>query len=179
MIATLKHFAAALLVIAVVLCASAGGQTSRSTSQPTSQPTTRGGAAELSKRLVGPSDGKRIDTGPQSPWAQWARTLGALALVVVLIFAARIMLKRFGPVSGQQRRDMLDVLARATVSPRHQLLLVRVGRRVVLVGQSPASLSTLSEVTDPDEVASLIEAASVGAGLKHPADIAGHREAKA
>jgi flagellar protein FliO/FliZ len=175
MIRTLKHFAAALLVIAVVLCASAGAQTSRSATQPT----TRSRAAEISKRLVGPSDGKRINTGPQNPWAQWARTLGALALVVVLIFAARIMLKRFGPVSGRQRRDMLDVLARAAVSPRHQMLLVRVGRRVVLVGQSPASMTALSEVTDPDEVAALIDAASSGAGLKHAADIAGRSGGKA
>jgi flagellar protein FliO/FliZ len=132
----------------------------------------------MSNRMVGPSDGKRISTGQQNPWNQWGRTLGALALVVVLIFAARIMLKRLGPIYGGQRRGMLDVLARATVSPRHQLLLVRLGRRVVLVGQSPASLTTLSEVTDADEVASLIEAASTGAGLKHAADTAKRREGK-
>ena len=172
MIAMLKHSAAALLVIAVVLCVSASGQTTG----PTSQPTTQGGATDMSRRLVGPLDGKRIETAPQSPWTQWGRMLGALALVVVLIFAARIMLKRFGPVSGQQRREMLDVLARATVSPRHQLLLVRVGRRVVLVGQSPASLAALSEVTDAEEAAALIEAASSGSGLKHAADIAPGRE---
>jgi flagellar biogenesis protein FliO len=171
MIAMLKQFAAALLITAVVLCASASGQTT--------QPTTQAGASDMSQRLIGPSEGKRIPTGPQNPWTQWGRTLGALALVVVLIFAARIMLKRFGPISGQQRRDMLDVLARATVSPRHQLLLVRLGRRVVLVGQSPASLTTLSEVTDADEVAALIEAASSSSGLKHAADTAQRREGKA
>ena len=171
MIAMLKHFAAALLITAVVLCASASGQTT--------QPTTQAGASDMANRKVGPSDSRKIESGSQDPWTQWGRTLGALALVVVLIFAARIMLKRFGPVSGGQRRDMLDVLARATVSPRHQLLLVRLGRRVVLVGQSPASLTTLSEVTDADEVASLIEAASSGTGLKHAADTAQRREEKA
>ncbi len=176
MIAMSKHFDAALLITAVVLCASAMGQTTKLTTQPTTPPTTQAGASDMSQRLIGPSDGKRISTGPKSPWTQWGRTLGALALVVVLIFAARIMLKRFGPISGQQRRDMLDVLARATVSPRHQLLLVRLGRRLVLVGQSPTSLTTLSEVTDPDEVAALIEAASTGSGLKHAADTAPHRE---
>ena len=74
---------------------------------------------------------------------------------------------------------MLDVLARATVSPRHQLLLVRLGHRLVLVGQSPASLTALSEVTDAGEVAALIEAASTGSGLKHVTDIAQRREEKA
>ena len=154
----LKQLVAALLVIAVVLCASSLAQTTR--------PTTSPAGSDMSERLVGPSESKRIESGPHSPWAQWTRTLAALALVVVLIIAARFMLKRFGPVSGAQRRDMLDVLARTAVSPRHQLLLVRVGRRVVLVGQSPASLETLSEVTDPDEVAALIETASASADLK-------------
>jgi flagellar biogenesis protein FliO len=165
MIATLKHSAAAMLVAAAVLCASARGQTS----QPTSRPTTQGGrAADMSKRPVGPPDGDRIDAEPQGPWAQWGRTMAALAVVVVLIFAARIMLKCFGRVSGPQRRQVLDVLARTTVSPRHQLLLVKVGSRVVLVGQGPSSLVTLSEVTDPDQVASLLEAAC-GAGPRKPA----------
>ncbi|MDP6544095.1 MAG: flagellar biosynthetic protein FliO [Phycisphaerae bacterium] len=174
MIAMLKQSAAAMLVTAVVLCASAGAQTSR----PTTQPTTRGGVTETFRRLVGPSDGNRIEATPQGPWEQWGRTLGALAVVVLLIFVARIMLKRFGPVSGPQRREVLDVLARASVSPRHQLLLVRVGRRVVLVGQGPSSLTTLSEVTDADEVAALIEAVS-RVGLKKAVDSDKSREADA
>jgi hypothetical protein len=160
MIVTLKYFAAALLIVAVVLCASVQGQTT----QPTTQPTTQS-SADISNRLVGPSDAREIGNSRPGLWAQWARTLGALALVVVLIFVARIMLKRFGPVSGPRRRQVLDVLARSPVSSRHQLLLVKVGRRVLLVGQGPASLTTLSEVTDPEEVASLIEAVG-GGGLK-------------
>lgn len=166
MTATLKHSAAAMLVTAAVLCASARGQTSGPASRPTTQD---GGAADMSGRLVGPSDDDRIDAAPQSPWAQWGRTLAALAVVFVLILAARIMLKRFGPVSGPQKRQVLDVLARTTVSPRHQLLLVKVGKRVVLVGQSQASLTALSEVTDADEVAALIEATG-GAGPEKTAD---------
>lgn len=170
MIPTLKHIAAALTISAVVLCASASEQTSR----PSGEPTTQSAATELSKRLVGPSDSRKIEDRPISPWSQWGRTLGALALVVVLIFVARMMLKRFGPVSGAGSR-VLDVLASSTVSPRQQLLLVRVGRRVVLVGRSPAAMATLSEVTDPEEVAELVEAASAG-GLKKIADNAKARE---
>ena len=178
MIATLRQSAAALLIIAVALCASARGQTSRSTTQPATQPTTRGGSTDMSNRLVGPSDGNRIEGAPQGPWAQWGRTLVALAVVVVLIFVARIMLRRFGPVSGPRRPEVLDVLARTTVSSRHQLLLVRVGRRVVLVGQGPSSLTTLSEVTDTDEAAALIEAVG-GAGRKKAPDSAPGREGDA
>lgn len=174
MIVTLKHYAAAMLIVAVVLCASAGGQTTR----PATQPATRGGAGDISKRLVGPSEGNRIEASPQGAWEQWGRTLLALAVVVVLIFVAGILLKRFSPVSGPQRREVLDVLARTTVSPRHQLLLVRVGRRVVLVGQAPASLTTLSEVSDAEEVAALIDAIA-GAGSGKTVDSAKSREGDA
>ena len=175
MIAALKYLAATMLVIAVVLCASAAGQTTRPTTRPTTQ---GGGATDMSNRLIGPSEGNRIEGAPQGPWEQWGRTLLALAVVVVLIFVARIMLKRFSPVSGPQRREVLDVLARTTVSPRHQLLLVRVGRRVVLVGQAPASLTTLSEVSDAEEVAALIDAIA-GAGSGKTVDSAKSREGDA
>ncbi|MCP4378043.1 MAG: hypothetical protein GY794_17950 [bacterium] len=140
-----------------MLCASVQGQTT----QPSTQPATQS-SADISNRLVGPSDAREIGNSKPGPWGQWARTLGALALVVVLIFVARIMLKRFGPVSGPQRRQVLDVLARSPVSSRHQLLLVKVGKRVLLVGQGPASLTTLSEVSDPEEVDSLIQAVTSG-----------------
>jgi flagellar biogenesis protein FliO len=158
----LKQFAAGMLVVTVVMCASALGQAT----QPAA---TQPAVSDISTRPVGPSEGQRIETAPTNPMGQWTRTLGALALVVVLIFLARIMLKRFGPVSGRARRDVLDVLARSAVSPRHELLLVRVGRRVVLVGRSPSAMTTLSEITDRDEAAGLIESVLTG-GLKQAAE---------
>jgi len=114
----------------------------------------------MSRRPVGGRSSERIAGGGSSQWYQWARTLGALAVVVVLIFVARMLLKRFAPVSGSHRRELLDVLARRPISPRHQLLLVRMGRRIVLVGQGPSGLTPLGEVTDPDEAAALIEGAT-------------------
>jgi flagellar protein FliO/FliZ len=159
--AMLKQFAAAVMIVAVVSCASAQGQASRPASRPAA--TTQAAPSDISDRLVGSSEDRKIESGSRDIWAQWSRTLGALALVVVLIVAARFMLKRFGPVSGARGAGVLDVLARTSVSPRHQLLLVRVGRRIVLVAQAPTSMTALSEITDPDEAASLIEAASSGA----------------
>jgi len=171
--AVLKQLAAAMMIVAVVACASARAQDSRPA------PTSKSAGSDISDRLVGPSENRPIESGPQNPWAQWSRTIGALALVVVLIVAARLMLKRFGPVSGARRSDVLDVLARTAVSSRHQLLLVRLGRRVVLVGQAPTSMTTLSEVTDADEAAALIEAASGPGGLKAAAERAAKREGDA
>jgi len=155
---SLRHFAAAAVLV-TVLGAIASGQTSR----PTTRADAGGSAsrpADMSRRPLGPKSGEPVNADGPNQWGQWARTIGALVLVVVLIFLARMLLKRFGPVYGAHRRQLLDVLARRPISPRHQLLLVRMGRRIVLVGQGPSGLTTLSEVTDGDEVAKLIEAAA-------------------
>ncbi len=162
--AMLKQFVAAVMIVAVVSCASAQGQASRPASRPAA--TTQAGTSDISDRLVGSSENRQVGSGRQDIWTQWGRTLAALALVVVLIIVARFMLKRFGPVSGARGAGVLDVLARTSVSSRHQLLLVRVGRRIVLVAQAPTSMTAISEITDPDEAAALIEAASSRAGKR-------------
>jgi hypothetical protein len=47
-------------------------------------------------------------------------------------------------------------MARTPVSPRHQLMVLRVGRRLLVVADGGAQMNTLSEITDPDEVAALL-----------------------
>ena len=119
------------------------------------------------------AEGRRISQRSGSVWG-WVRTLGALAAVVALIFLVRIVLRRLGP--GARTRplpDAVEVLARTTVSARQQLLLVRLGRRLVLVGCGPEGMTTLSEVTEPEEVSALL-AQKGGARPK----AGGKREAK-
>jgi flagellar biogenesis protein FliO len=88
----------------------------------------------------------------------WQQTLLALAAVAALIFVARALLKRTG--AGRSARDVsgaVAVLGRVPMAPRHQLALVRLGERIVLVGMSPEGLSALGEVKDPAEVSRLME----------------------
>lgn len=88
------------------------------------------------------------------------RTLVALAIVVALIFTARFFLRRFGVAGrGHNLSDTIDVVARTRVSPRQQLLLVRLGERLILVGNGPEGMSRLAEITDPSEVANLLKTA--------------------
>ena len=42
------------------------------------------------------------------------------------------------------------------ISPKQQLLVVQVGRRLVVVGDSGQQMNPLCEITDPDEMAALI-----------------------
>lgn len=102
-------------------------------------------------RLVGGGAGDDKSDG-------WLRTLGALAVVAVLIFAARWFLRRWSAAGPAGLAGPMEVLARASVAPRQQLLLVRLGQRLVLIGAGGGAMSTLAEVTDPAEVNELMQA---------------------
>jgi flagellar biosynthetic protein FliO len=101
-------------------------------------------------------DRKLVDNSDNS-LGGYLRTLGALALVVVLIFLVGWLLRRFargGRALGG--RGPVEVLSRTAITPRQQLLLVRLGERIVLVGCTPGGFSTLSEITGSDETARLM-----------------------
>ena len=81
----------------------------------------------------------------------------ALGSVLLLIFVMRFVLKKFFPhVTTPRSSTAMRVLTRLPINPKQQLLLVQVGRRMVVVGDSGTNLSSISEITDPDEVAQLI-----------------------
>jgi flagellar biogenesis protein FliO len=136
--------------------------------QPDASPATRPATAQASvedkalppsHRPVKPSDEDRplkVGGGDQA-W-DWVRTGLALGLVVVLIFLTRGILRRLGGPVRVGRRQVIEVLARTSVSPKQQLLLVRLGSRLVLVGVGPSGMAALSEVRDPGEVHELMKA---------------------
>lgn len=96
----------------------------------------------------------------------WIRTGVALGTVIGLVFVLRFALlkvsRRSGGLSlalgagGRAPSGVLEVLGRYPVSRGHTLVLLRMDRRVLLLSQCPSGCSTLTEVTDPDEVASLL-----------------------
>jgi len=85
------------------------------------------------------------------------QTLLALALVIGLIFAVRFLLKRYGPASPGGRSGAVELLINRPVGPKNRLLLVRFGRRLLLLGSGPSGLSTLCEASDPQETAAILE----------------------
>jgi len=94
----------------------------------------------------------------------WLRTLGALAVVAGLIFAARWFLRRWGASGPAGQAGPMEVLARASVAPRQQLLLVRLGKRLVLIGAGGGTMSTLAEVSDQAEVDELMRSVKAAKG---------------
>jgi flagellar biogenesis protein FliO len=85
------------------------------------------------------------------------RVAAALAIVLGLIFALRWVMRRtLQPGMMVGATGAVQVLTRSPLSPRQHLLLLRVGRRLIVAADCNGQLSSLSEITDPDEVAALV-----------------------
>ena len=97
------------------------------------------------------------DPAPAGTGYDISRVVGALAIVLGLIFALRWVLRRsINPAGAPGATNAVQVLTRSPLSPRQQLLLVLVGRRLIVVADCNGQLNALSELTDPDEVAALV-----------------------
>ncbi len=88
-------------------------------------------------------------------WQLW----DAVPLLIVLgvILLAALLVKKFMP----SRRlwgggNVLQIVARTPLSGKQHLVLLKLGRRLVLLGVTPERISTLSIVEDPEQVALLI-----------------------
>lgn len=83
--------------------------------------------------------------------------LGALGFVLLLLLGcAKLFLKQSPLAMPGLPRDAIEVLGRRTVDPRNTIYVVKVGGKVLLLGGSVNGLAPLSEITDPIEVATLI-----------------------
>ncbi len=137
----------------------------------------------------GPGGGAASDGGGFST----LRTIGALGLVAGLVFAFRAIVRRWnargGGLLAPSPSGVVSVLGRFPVSRGITLLLLKVDRRVLVVsqevGRGGASLSLLSEITDAEEVASLLlktrdrEGASLESRFRSALAQAGDRHAPA
>lgn len=85
------------------------------------------------------------------------RVLLALGAVLSLIFLSRYALKQMFPGAAAARAgSAVRVLSRAPLSPKQQVLLLQVGRRVIVVGDCGTQMSALAEIHDGEEIAALL-----------------------
>lgn len=117
----------------------------------TTRPTTNA-AVETSAVLRARPSTAAADSGGV-PWQRVVfATLVVLVLIVTLRYAAGWLMPSTRGGGGRGVR----VLSRTPIAPRQQVMLLHVGRRVVVVGDSAGRLSSLAQITEPDEVAELI-----------------------
>ena len=80
----------------------------------------------------------------------------ALGFVLLVILALKLLAKKFLPASMSAGPGAVRLVSRTPLGPRQQVLLLHVGKRVVVVGDSAGRMSPLAEISDPDEVALLL-----------------------
>ena len=82
---------------------------------------------------------------------------GVVSLLAVLgvIAAATLLVKRFVKSTHVVRGDVVQVLCRTHLSPKHSIALVQMGGRLAFVGITPESINTLRSIDDEEEVALL------------------------
>ena len=95
----------------------------------------------------------RLSGARNTPW--YRTGVGALAIVLVLVGGATWVVRRWLPAARAGESAVLRVVARTSLSPKHSLALVRLGRRFLLVGVSGDRVNTLCDVHDADEVSEL------------------------
>lgn len=100
----------------------------------------------------------RDSAGGNGVFSGWPRMLLALALVAALIYLARYLLKRFGRMPQVGGAGPVEVVWRSSLAMKQQLMLVRFGRRVLLVGSSQHGMNTLCELADDSEVEEVLAA---------------------
>jgi flagellar biosynthetic protein FliO len=108
-------------------------------------------------RRRAPDNGGQTPASGRSQGMELSRVGMALAVVIALILLLRWGGKKLFQKGGMSRSTRaVQVLARAPLAPRQHIVLVRVGRRVLVVGECGSQMNPLCEITDGDEIAALL-----------------------
>lgn len=86
-------------------------------------------------------------------WTILPSLLLVLALLAGCVWAARKYLPGAGRLGGN---PAMKVIGRTQISPRQSLLLVKIGRRLLVVGATADRLARIDNITDPTEVSEII-----------------------
>jgi len=80
-----------------------------------------------------------------------------LLIVIAAFFILALFLRKVSPQSSRALpKEAFECLGRYYLTQKHQLQLLRMGNRIILVSVMSDGVSTLAEITDPDEAVSLL-----------------------
>jgi flagellar biosynthetic protein FliO len=106
------------------------------------------------KRSERPTVAGQNTSKPSGGWLDFALPLAAvLALIGAVVWAVKKYLPNVRRLTGS---TAMKVVARTHLSPRQSIAVVRLGRRLLVVGQTADNLSPLGVVEDPEEVSELL-----------------------
>ena len=96
---------------------------------------------------------------------QMTATGAGLAITVGLLLSFVWLVRSMTPKSSRPLpREVVEVLGRTPLGSKQMTQLVRVGHKLVLVAITPEGAETLTEITDPAEVARLVAACDTSSG---------------
>jgi len=97
--------------------------------------------------------------------AELIRIGGGLGAVLLLIVILRMWIRAYGmnPVASGRPSGIVEILARYPVSRGQSMIVVRFGRQIVLTHHAGGTMTTLCEISDPDEVARMLARLEAGA----------------
>lgn len=102
-------------------------------------------------------DGRIVDRRSRGSGAWGVIDLWPLLAVLVLMLGMAWVIKRYLPARRLlPGAGVIQVVARTALSPKQQIVLVRLGGRFILVGVSPERMNTLTCVDDPQQAALLM-----------------------
>ncbi|MBN2581664.1 MAG: flagellar biosynthetic protein FliO [Planctomycetes bacterium] len=109
--------------------------------------------SDLEQNLIG-GRSRDAEDGDSSPWLSLLGPLVVvLGIMAVVLWAARKFVPGMRRLGGS---SAVRVLARTHLSPRQSITLVKVGQRILVVGQTADRLTTLAAITESDEVSQLL-----------------------
>lgn len=157
--ATTRHRVFAAIIAAICCAASAAAQSPVGPTTAESRPLGAPSSVE-SMPIGGGSEGNTGTLGG------WLRAGASLALVVGLIGGLAVATRRVSTraglagalgAGGRAPSGVLEVLGRYPVARGQTLVLLKLDRRVLLLSQQAgAGFRTLTEITEPEEVAELL-----------------------
>ena len=83
--------------------------------------------------------------------------VGSLLIVLAAFFVLAALLRKVSPPGNRPLpKEAFECLGRYYLTPKHQLQVLRLGNRIVLVSVMSDCVSTLAEITDPDETVAFL-----------------------
>ena len=119
-------------------------------------------ASDVSKPLANGANATKTSTdGTSGGWySQFkgiAQVLGAMAVVIGLIFILKGLAKKFVPgAKTAGGKGVIEVLARHPLSKNQAIVLVRIGSQIVALNQGKESSESVLVINDATEVAKII-----------------------
>ena len=137
----------------------AGRYTAADDPRPAASPAAEPAVQDIEQTPLGGSSRREGEAaGLAEPTGGWLlSTCAALGVVIGLIFATRWVYTKMGGQVVARSSPAVEVLSRTTVAPKSHVLLLRVGQRVLVVGDSGTGLRTLANLDEPEEVASVLQ----------------------